>query len=496
MPTPLTRQSIARVVALALVVVTTLVLGLFAAYNYQSEQQRRKERLLEDQSTWVEQLAVALEPPVWNFDRQQIDEIIESSMRDREILTVIVQLADRHATRQVRTRDAKWQVIASTDPPPPEGKWIASRDITGADETLGRVTVHVTPRFLEEALARTLRWMLLTIAVFDALLTTCLYMLLKWLVLRPLSQLENHAVALSEGTGELAALEALRFRGEIERLRRAVAGMVTQLRRRFAELQLTTASLREAQERELSAREQFAAGLLTTQELERRRIASDLHDSVGQELSLIANRAQLALGQPGLPGEASLHLESIIRSSRTAISEVRAMVRQLRPLHIEQLGFTASLDGLLDQIAEASSLAIDRHLDNIDDLVSGDRATHLYRLAQEALNNAMRHAQALRASVQLERDLDCVRLRILDDGRGFAADEERFQHAGLGLTSMRERARLLGGTLRIQSTPGGGTSITLVMPFSDAEELTADEFRDDAGAPQVGVTADAGHGKH
>ena len=172
------------------------------------------------------------------------------------------------------------------------------------------------------------------------------------------------------------------------------------------------------------------------------------------------------------------------------------MVRQLRPLHIEQLGLTASLDGLLDQIAEASSLAVDRHLDNIDDLVGGDRATHLYRLAQEALNNVMRHAGAGRASVQLERDLDCVRLRILDDGRGFAADEEHSRHAGLGLTSMRERAKLLGGALRIQSTPGSGTSITLVVPFPDVDEAAAEVPRNDAGGPQVGGVTDAGHGQH
>ena len=453
--------------ALVLVLVTTVILGAFASYNYHSEELRRTQRLRDDQVTWTEQLAVGLELPVWNFDHQQIDDMIDSAMRDREILAVDVRLADRAATRHIRARSADGRIVAANEPPPTATPWVSSHAIMADDDIVGTVTVHVTPRFLQDALGRTLRWMLLTIAVFDVLLTTCLYVLLKKLVLRPLTQLEDHAVELSSGAGELEALEGLRFRGEIETLRGAIARMVRQLRSRYAELQRTEASLREAQGRELQAREDFSLRLLTTQELERRRIAGELHDSVGQDLSLIANRAQLALDEAGVPDGAASHLRSIIGSSRNAIAEVRALVRQLRPLHIEQLGFTTSLDALLDQVMEGGSLAIDRQLDNIDDVVSGERATHLYRIVQEALNNVMRHAGARRVSVQLQRDLHCLRLSVQDDGQGFDWEAAQSRPPGLGLTSMLERSKILGGSLQIESAPGRGTSIIIEVPVPE-----------------------------
>jgi signal transduction histidine kinase len=463
------KASIASAVALVLIIVTTVILGALASYNYHVEEQRRTQRLQEDQVTWTEQLAVALKLPIWNFDRPQINDIIESVMHDHEVTAVIVTLVDQNKSQHIRIRDAAGNIVEADSVPPAPQQWVVSREIALEDAVIGTVTLQVTPAYLQEALAQTLRWMLLTIAVFDILLTTCLYLLLKVLVLRPLARLENHAVALSSGGGELDALESLNFHGEIERLRDAIARLVLQLRRRYAELQQTSESLRLAQERALQAREEFGVRLLNTQEQERRRIAGELHDSVGQELSLISNRAQLALADPQLSHPAASHLQAIVRSNSQAIAEVRSIVRRLRPLHIELLGFTASLDGLLDHVAEGAGLPIERHLEPVDDLLDSDRATHLYRIAQEALNNAMRHAQAQRIVVRLERDMRCLRLEITDDGRGLDLDSQHSDTTGLGLTSMQERAKILGGTLRIDSTPEQGTSVRVELPIGEAE---------------------------
>jgi signal transduction histidine kinase len=460
------KTSIAGIVAFVIIAVTTLILCALAIYTYRAEEQRRTQRLHEDHLGWTEQLAVALKLPIWNFDRPQIEDIIDSAMREHEVTAIVVTLIDHRNSSYIRVRDATDKVIAANTLPVAPRDWTVTRDITLDDAVIGTITMQTTPAYLHEALAQTLRWMLLTIAVFDILLTTCLYLLLKALVLRPLAQLEGHAAELSAGGGELETLESRHFYGEIERLRDAIARLVRQLRRRYAELQQTSESLRLAQERALQARAEFGVRLLNTQEQERQRIAADLHDSVGQELSLISNRAQLALAAPQLPEAAGAHLQAIVRSNAQAIAEVRSIARRLKPLHIELLGFTASLEGLLDQLAAGNALRIERRLDAVDDLLDSDRATHLYRLAQEALNNAMRHAGADHIAVRLERDLHCLRLIISDDGRGF--DTHAQQGAtGLGLTSMQERAKILGGTLYIHSTPGQGTSITLELPIAE-----------------------------
>src|SRR6185295_9325420 len=105
---------------------------------------------------------------------------------------------------------------------------------------------------------------------------------------------------------------------------------------------------------------------------------------------------------------ATAHLEAITRVVSDAISEVRSLVHNLRPVHIEQLGLTDSLEGLLNEMKEAASLRIEHRLENVDDLFRGEDATHIFRIVQEALNNLTKHARATRAEVSLERDLHCV----------------------------------------------------------------------------------------
>jgi PAS domain S-box-containing protein len=223
-------------------------------------------------------------------------------------------------------------------------------------------------------------------------------------------------------------------------------------------------SLERTRERELRAREEFARQLLTAHEQERLRIASELHDSIGQSLSLIANRARLALNVTEVPVSASVHLESLAQVTAAAIDDVRALVQNLRPLHIDQIGLTASLEGLIERWSQSAAVEVAQRLENVDGQLSGSEATHVYRIAQEALNNVLKHSGARRVEVQLENDLHCVRLMVLDDGCGFDAAGRVPDRGGYGLTTMLERAKMLGGTLAIDSTPGRGTKLLVELP--------------------------------
>jgi signal transduction histidine kinase len=224
-------------------------------------------------------------------------------------------------------------------------------------------------------------------------------------------------------------------------------------------------SLHEAQERELRARDGFARQLLNAQENERQRLASELHDGLGQNLSIIKNTVDLALKQTG-PTSIPAHLEAISRFVSEGITEVRNLARNLRPLQIKQLGLTDSLGELVDNVAQSTAIRIERRLEKVDDVVNGEAATHLYRIVQEALNNLLKHSGAGRANVSLERDVNCVRLIVTDNGTGFEV-KDAFSRGGLGLTSIGERARMLGGSFKIQSVAGEGTRLTIELPIHD-----------------------------
>lgn len=232
------------------------------------------------------------------------------------------------------------------------------------------------------------------------------------------------------------------------------------------------AALLEVQRDELRLRAEFSRHLLNAQEQERQRIASELHDGLAQNLSVIKNRAQLAIEQAA-EGALAAQLQGILRVTTDAIAEVRGLAHNLRPLHIEQLGLTAALTQLLEQFAQASRLQVESRLEAIDEVFAPHQVTHIYRLLQEALNNIDKHARARHVRVRIERDLHVVRIEVSDDGVGF--DPEQALHAGgLGLNSMTERAQMLGGQLHIQSRPGKGSSVLIELPVLEPEEATDD----------------------
>jgi PAS domain S-box-containing protein len=225
---------------------------------------------------------------------------------------------------------------------------------------------------------------------------------------------------------------------------------------------------KRAEARERQAREDFTRRLIASQEAERRRIAGELHDSLGQNLILIKNRAELALELADASPEIRLQFQNLREMAAQAITEVRQISHDLRPYQLDQLGLTRALEAMIDTAARNSQFPIARKLDAVDDLFTPEAATHLYRVAQESLSNILKHARAKSARVGLERDVRAVRLWIEDNGQGFAAGPAKGVPPveGLGLSSIAERARILGATLRIDSVPGQGTRIELAVPHT------------------------------
>jgi len=205
-------------------------------------------------------------------------------------------------------------------------------------------------------------------------------------------------------------------------------------------------------------RRRAGSAALHAQEEERARVARDLHDEVNQSLTGLLLRLEVVreAAPPGLEPE----IAETKALANQAMRELLSLARQLRPTALDDLGLAAAIAGLVERLGEgeiAGTVEVDGDFADLSD----DAQLVVYRVAQEALSNAARHAGAAHVAVTLRRDADGVELSVADDGRGFAFDEA---DRGLGIGGMRERALLVEGELTIESRPDAGTTVRLTIP--------------------------------
>lgn len=714
------KLSIAGIVIILLVAATTLLLGVLAVVGYSSYRGRQREEFAKKHAVIADQLATSLTLPLWNFDRGEVGKVIESAMQDEDVYGVIARSTGDTPTQFVRTRNDQWTVTAATGNLAARGLRIEKRNIVVAGDTIGEVEVFATSRFLDARLRQTLVAIIGIIGFLDLILVVGLYLLLWRTVLRPLQELERHALAVSDGAGLREDRPHGRYLGELASLHRSIEKMLGMLEARFAELQKSESryrqlaeSLRESEEkfstafrasphpvliseletgrvidanevflrtygrtraetigrttlelgvwtepaerqpiaealrlhgslrnlktrsrtfrgepitvllsceliklddrpciltmvnditeqeraelalreseekfsrafrsapdaiaiaeldtgralevnegfercfgreraqvlgqnvfelglwgdpaacqrfhallrtqvairdletegvnrrgetitvllgaerislggkacfvavmhditdrkrateRERRTREEFTRRLIASQEAERRRIAGELHDSLGQNLLLIKNRAQLALATGAIPPEFRLQLETMQDLAAQAIAEVRQISHELRPYQLDQLGLTRALESMIDGVARQTGFPFTRKLDPVDEVFTPEAATHLYRVVQESISNILRHAHASHARITLERDVRHVRLEIADDGCGFTPGEIAagpHTDGGFGINNLAERVRILHGTLEIDSAAGRGTRLAVTIPLPE-----------------------------
>jgi two-component system, NarL family, sensor histidine kinase UhpB len=240
-----------------------------------------------------------------------------------------------------------------------------------------------------------------------------------------------------------------------ERLDLAQTGEdLTELARAFNDM----ADRLEAERRQAARRE------LESREDERRTVARELHDEVGQ--SLTALLALLDGVQRSAPGELHPALTDAREAARSAMEQVRGVVGRLRPDTLEDLGLVSALRSLSRRIAHQTDLDVHYELDEHLPPLDRDAELVVYRIAQEALTNTVRHARARSVRLSLSIDDGGLELVVQDDGRGLP---ERVPIES-GLRGMRERALLVGGTLSVTSRPRRGTEVRLRVPILEVHE--------------------------
>jgi signal transduction histidine kinase len=208
--------------------------------------------------------------------------------------------------------------------------------------------------------------------------------------------------------------------------------------------------------------QELSAKLLRAQENERRTLARELHDEVGQSLSAILMEAENAACAADF-GEAREHLASVRSLAEKTVNEVRDLALLLRPSMLDDFGLVPALNWHAREMTKRTGLNVVLSADEAADDLPDEHTTCIYRLVQEAVNNAARHASARTIEVELKREPDRVSCSVRDDGAGF---DTRFVR-GLGLLGMEERVRRLGGRLSIDSEPGRGTVIVAELPVLD-----------------------------
>lgn len=260
-------------------------------------------------------------------------------------------------------------------------------------------------------------------------------------------------VAMLDVTGE-RRLEAERGR------------LLEQEQARTADLARAVAARREAEERIKALLQR----VVTVQEQERRRIARNLHDHLGQQLTALRLTIEALRNRAPATDELRKHLEALDRLAERMDHDVDVIAWDLRPATLDDMGLQPALATLVAEWSTTHNVRAEFHVSRPDAIRLGAEVeSQLYRIVQEALNNVAKHAAATQVSVLLERREHEVVTIVEDDGKGFDFESaRRKKDRGMGLISMEERAALVGGQLEVESTPGKGTTLFVRMPVYPA----------------------------
>ena len=267
-------------------------------------------------------------------------------------------------------------------------------------------------------------------------------------IVQPLRRLDAQATRL--GWGDFDALEK-RVGGTEE-----IQALQTTLTRMAEQIRAAQAGMRS-----------YAAALTMGQEDERARLARELHDETVQTLIALEHRVHMlrrAIDQD--PETVARRVNELTEMASGAVTEVRRVIRALRPLYLDDLGWLPAVQALVDDLEKSGKLTATFQINGQGRRLEPITELALYRIAQEALNNVVRHSDAEHAGVQVKITQDSVTLTISDDGRGFtppSRPEELASAGHFGLMGIQERTQLVGARLQIESAPGQGTKIVVTL---------------------------------
>ncbi len=291
------------------------------------------------------------------------------------------------------------------------------------------------------------------------------------LLLDVMESLAPQTLQVKDSTGRPYSLRVRPYRTEDNRIDGAVIVLVDLDPERVLanSIQAVEGHSRSADGAELNeALRGFSAGLLVAQERERRNLAVELHDDITQRLALLELGLQSLERTPPKPDELTHHLKGLEEQVNALSERMRRVAHQLHPSMVDDLGLVPALESLVRDFNDQQQIQVTFQHDSFPGNLDPNAALCLYRVVQEALHNVVKHSAAKSAQITLKGAEDnTVRLSIMDTGVGFEVHSATGK-GGLGLRSMEERVRFLGGTFQIQSQPGKGTEVLVTIPQTAA----------------------------
>ncbi len=296
---------------------------------------------------------------------------------------------------------------------------------------------------------------LLGMALWGSILISFFIIVMTRKIFNPLQLLVRGAEMVKKG--DLNIEIPIKSTDEMGNLSRVFNAMAQELKKNLETLQTSEQQLHY-----------LNSQLLTAQEDERKRISTELHDEVGQSLTVM--KLKMIMMEEGLSAKnqgTGKACEEMVQYIDMTIENVRRLCRDLTPTVITDLGLAAALMWLIENMEHHFDIAADIDLNNVDEILSLERQLLVYRIFQEALSNAVKHARATRLELTAGQAQHKLIFSIQDNGKGFDMGYVRcrgFEERGLGLVTMQERARMLGTNIEIKSSPGCGTRLQFTVP--------------------------------
>lgn len=226
----------------------------------------------------------------------------------------------------------------------------------------------------------------------------------------------------------------------------------------------------------------LASELINAQERERASIARELHDSAAQSLAALVMQLSAATrsasAAPGTPQSTRAALETAQELAAGVLEEIRLLAHTMHPRVLDDLGLVAALRRLARETTEHSTVDVSVTAVHDAEITGSSQASVLYRVAQEAVQNALRHAAPTHVAIRVAATDARATLEVEDDGRGFDVERERREHRGMGLFTMQERVSLVDGTFQIVSHPGHGSTVIATVPLGAGVTLPARNSQD------------------
>jgi signal transduction histidine kinase len=342
----------------------------------------------------------------------------------------------------------------------PEG-WVLDAAVPIFDGRAGMMRVG----FSETSITRTVnavtsQLLLATLLVSTIGILSSIF--LTWVLTRPILALARAAQMVGRGN----------FDQYVERWADDEIGELTEaFNQMTADLRLAAEARRERER----LRAEMVEKVISAQEDERRRIARDLHDQTSQ--ALVSLIVQLKLVESARNKASRLQAITDLREQlRATLNDVRRMAYDLRPGVLDDLGLTQAIQWFADQCRKNNGVEIKTRIDAACDSLPPHAATAVYRVAQEALSNVVKHSRATQAWITLRNTSETYCLEIRDNGAGFRVDSGSAHTEGLGLFGMRERIQLLGGTFELETELGQGTIVRAILPCIPKEDNDDNRF--------------------